>query len=560
MKPVIIIILLALSTTLCGSNENHQPALPDSLLTIDNIYNYTFTDYDKSVAIARLMRQRKMEPAFKLDLAEGDLHYNNGKHRQGLSYYIRALENDSVKKNDQRTLKVLHRFISCYDALHNEQKKAEYIDKLLHKAREVGDPVMESIAMFNIGKTIYDQKDKGRAYRIIREAIELMENSDYEYKYDNLVFYYNSLYMMQQQDQDFEEALKTLDNLATVINDTTTHQNVSIEGIHRKELKTLYAHRALTLSKLGRKQEAAEAYTNWEKMGRINDKDNYLVIPYLMTIRQYDEVIRLNRDHEDLLRRNSDTITYHMRTVKRTSGRAYEAKGDYKNAMKCFDELAVLTDSLKTREQKSAALELATVYETAEKEAQIRQKNADLRIRNLLLLSAIVVIGLLAILLWRKIHYARIIRKKNTAMVNTIHELMAYKNEEREQIEAHPLPQNEPETPQDNKALFEKLNRLIIGRKLYLERNLSREDLMLLIGVDKNRFAQLIKEETGTNLSGYLNNLRLEDAVLLLKNHPAIPISEVAERCAIPNTSTFYRVFKDKYGITPVEFRDARTK
>ncbi|MCD7899847.1 MAG: helix-turn-helix domain-containing protein [Bacteroides sp.] len=54
-----------------------------------------------------------------------------------------------------------------------------------------------------------------------------------------------------------------------------------------------------------------------------------------------------------------------------------------------------------------------------------------------------------------------------------------------------------------------------------------------------------------------MNNLRLESAIKILKENPEISISEVAEKCAIPNISTFYRLFKDKYGMTPVEFRDA---
>lgn len=269
----------------------------------------------------------------------------------------------------------------------------------------------------------------------------------------------------------------------------------------------------------------------------------------LMTIGKYDEVIKMNQELENFLRQNSDTITYHMRSVKRTFGRAYEAKGDYKNAMKCFDELAVLTDSLKTREQKSAALDLATAYETMEKEAEIRQKNASLQMRNLLLISAAILIALFAVILWRSIKYARTIRKKNLIMVNTINLLMEYKKEEERKNEDINII-DEPQTPPDNKTLFKKLDNIVINRKLYLDRNITREDLMKLIRVDKNRFGQIMKEETQTNISGYLNNIRLELAAKLLKENPNMGINEVAKKSAIPNTSTFYRLFKDKYGIT----------
>lgn len=555
MKATVICLLLLISTSLFAASSH----LPDSLLTIDNIYNYTFSDYDKSVQIAQIMRQRKMSPAHQLDIAEGDLYFNNGKCHQAIKYYTRALESDSVRANDETSMKLMHRFISCYDVLQNEPKKVEYIEMLLKKAQATGNSVMESIAQFNMGKTLYYQKDKERGYRFIKEAIELMENSDYEYKKDNLIYDYNTLYIMQQLDDDYEGALKTLDKLHDVITGVADEE-YNMEGINNKELKTMYANRAFVLSKLNRKKEAEEAYNRWKQLGNINSKDNYLIISYLMTIGQYDEVIRMNKIREDLTRQNGDTINYHMRTLKRTTGRAYAEKGDYKKSSDYFYELAALNDSIKQREQRSAALELATVYETMEKEAEIQQKNADLRLRNLLLISAALLILLLGFILWRNLYYARIIRRKNQVMAQTINQLMEYKEEKRESKElasAGIRPELSELSALSNEELFDKLDQIIVSRKLYLDRNITREDLMKLIGVEKNRFGQILKEGNQTSITGYINNLRLEYAVKLLRENPEIPITEVAEKCALPNLSTFYRIFKDKYGMTPVEFRAA---
>lgn len=556
MKGTITTLLLSACMSMTTVSA-FSSSLPDSLLTIDNIYYYTFSDYNKAIQIARMIRQRKMSEPYKLDIAEGDLYFNNGKYYQALKYYGRAIESDSVKANDEASMKLMHRFISCYDGLHNEAKKAQYIEQLLQKAQAVGDPVMESIALFNMGKMVYDQKDKKRGYRLIYEAIDLMENSNYEYRKDNLIYDYNTLYIMQQKEEKYEEALETLDKLGYVIAETSDEE-FNIQGINKKELKTMYAHRAFILSKLNRKQEATEAYNKWKEIGHINDKDNYLIISYLMTIGEYDEVIRINKIRENFLQQHNDTINYHMVTMKRTTARAYEAKRDYEKSSQYFYQLAVLTDSLKTREQQSAALELATVYETMEKESELQQKNVRLNLHKYLLISALLVILLLAIILWRNMHYARIISQKNKLMAKTVNQLILYKEEKRENKNFVPEEEDQPETLcLSNKALFEKLDNMIVSRQLYLERNLTREDLMKLIGVEKNRFGQILKQENQTSITGYINNLRLESAIKILKENPEISISEVAEKCAIPNISTFYRLFKDKYGMTPVEFRDA---
>lgn len=76
------------------------------------------------------------------------------------------------------------------------------------------------------------------------------------------------------------------------------------------------------------------------------------------------------------------------------------------------------------------------------------------------------------------------------------------------------------------------------------------------MGVDKNRFAGVLKEFGNTNLAAYLNSLRLEYAIELFHENPEWPISKIAEQSAIPNLSTFYRLFKDKYGMSPNLFRN----
>lgn len=554
MKSLIIVLLcITVSLPVTADTRNE---LPDSLLTIDNIYHYTFSDYDKAVQIATTMRRRKEHNTFELDIAEGDLYLNNGKYHQALKYYRLAMESDSVKASDERTMNLMHRMISAYERLHNESKKTEYVEMLLQKARQAGDPVMESIALFNMGKTLYYQKDKERGYLLIHEAIKQMENSDYVYKKDNLIYNYNTLYIMQQIDKEYEEALKTLDKLAAVIEETTDEE-FNMEGIYHKELKNMYAHRAYILFKLGRKNEAEQVYRKWKALRDITTKEDYLINSYLMSIGEYDEVLRIANENQDFLRQRNDTINYQMRTLKRIAGRAYEAKGDYKEATRYFEELAIITDSLKTREQKSSALELATVYETMEKEAEIQQKTAGLRLRNSLLIYSIVIIFLLIVMLWRNILHARAIRRKNQSMAKTINQLIEYKEEERKrkELSENEIKEQQPAALRTNKELFEQLDRIIVRDQLYLNRNLTREDIMLIIGVEKNRFGQIMKQEANTTITGYINNLRLEYAIKLLRENPEIPVNKIGEKVAIPNISTFYRLFKEKYGMTPIEFR-----
>ena len=622
--------------------DKHE-TLPDSVLTDDYVYEYTFSDFDKAVRIMEELRKRKNISQYRLDVTEGDLYFNTGRYLQALKFYKRVMESDSVRSSDKEYMEQVHRMISSYDCLHDEVRKAEYVRLLLQKAEECGNMEMKSVALFNMGKMLYYQEDKPRGYELIKEAIGLMKQTDYKYKYDNLRYDYNSLFIIQQRDKHYEDALATLEELEKVVTEATSEEPV-IEGLADKERKTLFAHRAVILSRLGRMAAADSAYHSWETIGKAYTKDDYLIIPYLLDRKKYDRVIEMYTPREAFLYANKDTVNYHMMTVKRSLGKAYEGKGNYRLASRYYEALAILTDSLKTREQHSSAMELATVYETQEKEAKLQEQTEQMKRRNVMLLSAGVIVLVLLVLFLLNVRYTRTIRRKNKAMVSTIRDLLSYKDELDEAKEklrkttenngtAH-LPDttavtnndtvadndtiaadtekmtdteeaaspdetactgevtnvnggccavgtadadddaeemdgrtDEPyaeaceetvtdtEEEEKNRLLFEKLDDTVTRDKLYLNPDLSREDLVKLTGINKTRVGRIIQQNTELSTTGYINKKRLEYAAKLLKNNPDFTIPTIAEKCGLPNVPTFNRLFRSKFGMTPSEYR-----
>ena len=61
--------------------------------------------------------------------------------------------------------------------------------------------------------------------------------------------------------------------------------------------------------------------------------------------------------------------------------------------------------------------------------------------------------------------------------------------------------------------------------------------------------------KTGSNLSGYINELRLNHAIHLLKEHPEYTLRAIAEASGINSMPTFHSLFKNKTGMTPSEFK-----
>ena len=403
-------------------------SLPDSLITDDCVYEYTFSDFDKAERIMKELRKRKSLPDYRLDVTEGDLYYNRGLFYKALKYYKRALDSDSVRLNDERFMDQIHRMISLYDYLHNDVAKAKYIDTLLKKAEQCGNAPMKAVGLFNMGKMLYYQGNKDKGYELMNEAAAQMEQTDYRLKYDNLRYHYNTLFAFLLRDCRYEEALATLETLKKVVT-SQTGAEIPMEGLADKEKKTLYAQYAKVLVSLKRTEEADDYYRRFLALAKENDYDNHVIMTYLFNRKMYDELISISTKREKKLAAEGDTVTYHMTTVKKFLGRAYEEKGNYRAASRYFKELAVLRDSIKNREQESTALELAALYETHEKDLIIQQQKSDVQIRTFWLVLAVCSTALLGVILCLGIRYYRKIQFKNNALVKHINELLHYKDE-----------------------------------------------------------------------------------------------------------------------------------
>ena len=87
----------------------------------------------------------------------------------------------------------------------------------------------------------------------------------------------------------------------------------------------------------------------------------------------------------------------------------------------------------------------------------------------------------------------------------------------------------------------------------YME-DISLDYLADQVGFSKFHFSRLFKEYTDYNFSDYLCIRRIKAAETLLED-PDYSITEVALNSGFASISTFNRIFKQKKGITPSEYR-----
>lgn len=248
-----------------------------------------------------------------------------------------------------------------------------------------------------------------------------------------------------------------------------------------------------------------------------------------------------------------------------------------------------LADTLRRRERTEDALELAKIYETEEKDREIERQGERLRRHNLILALLIPTLLLLVFYLSHILKNNRIISRKNAAMTQTIDELMAYKDELlewqqenlrlREELRqlrpafsdgdsvSRPSEEEEKERPMEketlvsprevterDRALYERMNSEIVSRQLYLHPDFNKQELLKEFHIPANKFAALFKVFAGCGFSQYVQELRLDHAVRLMRSHPQWTLDAIAKASQMSN-GAFYSQFQKKYGMKPSDYR-----
>jgi YesN/AraC family two-component response regulator len=104
---------------------------------------------------------------------------------------------------------------------------------------------------------------------------------------------------------------------------------------------------------------------------------------------------------------------------------------------------------------------------------------------------------------------------------------------------------------QQNTSLFEKAVK-------YINSNYMKDLSLIAIADDLEVTAVYLssyfKKVSGTNVITYLNKIRIEVALDIMKNNRKMKLNEISEKVGFPNADTFTRQFKKIIGITPNKY------
>ncbi|MDR6525556.1 AraC-like DNA-binding protein [Chryseobacterium rhizosphaerae] len=116
-------------------------------------------------------------------------------------------------------------------------------------------------------------------------------------------------------------------------------------------------------------------------------------------------------------------------------------------------------------------------------------------------------------------------------------------------------PTNESkEEPEQLKSLL----KFMETEKPYLDDKLTLQKLAEHLSIPEKQLSVLINQHTGRHFFDFVNEFRIKDAKVLLKDQPQLTVLEIVYEVGFNSKSSFYTAFKKETNITPTDYRKSR--
>lgn len=304
--------------------------------------------------------------------------------------------------------------------------------------------------------------------------------------------------------------------------------------------------------------EAKKAEKCYEKLKLTKygntDHGIALAVPYLVNSGQYAEAIRCIKIQKKHMQEHHSIVTYYyIKSLLRNEFMCYYSLNMNKEASFSAHENMVVADSLRAREKKDYVRAVKKVFADRDIQLQLIKHEQKAETSQIVILLATILVVALGLLLAISIRYNNILRRKDRANLATMEELRKLYNERTRQ-HTDTIAVDENEDDDEDRKMFVVIYNEIITRKLYLKPGFSRDDAISIVPMSMKQFSALFQKYS-TGFVSFVNNLRLEHSLELIRSNQEYTIEGIALDSGFSNRQTFHRLFVEKYGMTPTEYK-----
>lgn len=495
------------------------------------------------------LEKHGFQPAYKIDFLRSYAYYSISRYSIAYDYALSVIKDERVKEDEILYNRAIILLAENAIFSYRIEEACNIVTNGLMYAENSNNEMLTGNMLFMEGLLYRKINSLDKSYEYLNRSIEILNKKPEIGNLLRISQIQGVLCDIYITDGKYSEAWKEARKREALLSDLRS-KGESLTLVDRQEAY-LYSRLAYLSHKQGRYLVANEYYqkfltTDFSKsnLGLLEIND------YLLELGNYQEVIENNKRFFLNVDMDDAVSVIYQRALKQ-SATAYKAMGYYEWAYGALEKFSEIKERLRLTINRQSVLDRENTAEILRYKQDLQKAEDDLLKRhNLLVFFILVTVLLLILFVWVLYDHKRL-NSRNKKITSLLLELREAK-EESEHFQMEHINNVSPDY-----KIFLQFDEKVRNEKLYLSYQMQRDDFARLMGVDRNRFASIIKEYTGGgNLNSYLNDMRLEYSIFLLKNNPEMSIQEVGEASALPSSTTFYRLFKEKYDISPKVFRE----
>lgn len=493
----------------------------------------------------------------------------------------RSLKQEAFRQENDLYVGYAYKYL-LLTALNTQQKDS--IETFGNRAKYYFNKIDNKEEIFKIDVSLIEwEMQYGSAYIALDQATQLLDqakgdNYNEFYTYELISNIYNILGKSNKAETAF---LKMLEIKNT--NNLSVDFQMPYIYLRGAQIETSLKEYKQSLAYCDSSQVYIERYYNNDKtllmLLNLNKVNNYIGLKDLdkakATLNALDNFTQNNREHQfyyyiqsawaeyykasgdykealahtlpaiERYEKTSDTPNYRKSRV--IQAEILALMKDYKSAYELTLINKAYSDSIAMADADKQLNELQTLYQVDRLQNKLEQdalkaKNTRIIIFSLLLRSLTLLI--ITILVIRN---SVIIKRKNEKLFSQYKE-----RDKQDDMKSMTLSQKKDKS---YLSLFERIELYLDESKAYRDPSLNRESLALVLGTNRQYLTQAIQEGSNMTFTEYINDFKLNYARRLLSENINLPIDEVYINAGFNNKSTFYRLFKQKYDLTPKEFQ-----
>lgn len=560
MKKIILTLAVVIGFAACtgengNGNGNSTANEADSIYMWENIRQFLMEQPEHALGLIDTAEMRGLVDVNKANWMRAQIYYgtNNKDIDKARELCLKVLENENPPADSLQKQKTLSLLVNiCMNNSDWYQDAVSYAIKGAEMAHDAGLLFEEANFYFDAGN-VMERLQQGNGMKYMNRSLDIYREASAGSIQPLPMFSSNlgNIARIHVGYRNYAAAIPLLEERLQVINRIDKEYTTAPAGWTDQQRAYTYSVLALCQHMMGDKEGARRSAEAFEQTQAAQQpSQQYDILNYYSQAGNTERIQQLYDRLEPYYRETGDTISQYYQGLLYMYAEGMRSTGRYREAYDTYLRSKVINDSLIQRERQAETLKYAQQMKTQEKELQLKDEEAKTRMQRLMLVGAAIIILLILWLLWRSYIYNKTLMAKNRELFAEVQQREQAAQKAEQQLQA--LPQEELTSSQ---KLYLRICKLMEKEKLYINAELSREELAQLLGTNYKYVADAIREcSDGMTVNDFLNHHRLGYAAqLLVTTNDAVTL--IADLSGFNNRSYFNRLFRERYKLTPSEFR-----